>query len=84
MKKQKKTRDEKVGRPIIQYSNICCKEENYKLIEFFLLKKMAENNIFKMCSFALDYCQYFFGHVTEYGTQLFLGYSCLRFNQIFR
>ena len=25
---------------------------------FFFIKKMAENNIFKMCSFALDYCQH--------------------------
>ena len=31
---KKKTRNEKVGRPIMQYLNICWKEKNHKLTEF--------------------------------------------------
>ena len=38
---------------------------------FFFIKKLAENYIYKMCSFALDYCQYSLRHIVEYGTQLF-------------
>ena len=84
-KKLKKTTCcEKVGLPIIQSSSICCKGESYKSTEtFFFIKKLAENYIYKMCSFALDYCQYSLRHVIEYGTQLFFWYSCLRFNHFF-
>ena len=79
---KKKIREEKAGRPIIQYSNICCKGKNYKLTESFFIKNTAENEQIQNVRLALHNCQHFLWQVIEYGTQLFLGYSCLRFTQI--
>ena len=88
LKQKKKTHNEKIGRPIEQYSNICYKEKNHNLQNFFLLKKTAESNIFKMCILRLITASIFLGmsfnmarncFLIEYGNWIFhwIWYSCL-------